>query len=155
MLAVRALAAADAETCEAILRSLPDFFGHEGGLASAFEAIRAGQGTVVESSGSVIGFATWEERTPETAEITWAAVHADSRHAGAGTALIDTLCDELAGRGYKLALAMTSAANKDTSLVDTYIPTRAFWKARGFHPVIELDIWDTNFALLMVRPLAR
>lgn len=48
---------------------------------------------------------------------------------------------------------MTSASNKDDSIPDTYVPTRQFWQARGFHPLIELDIWDTNFALLMVRPL--
>jgi hypothetical protein len=33
------------------------------------------------------------------------------------------------------------------------VPTRQFWKSRGFEPLTELDIWDTNFALLMVRPL--
>ncbi len=153
MFSVRPLATGDAETCDAILRSLPDFFGHEGGLASAFDAIRHQSGEVVASGGEVIGFATWEERTPETAEITWAAVRSESRGAGAGTALIETLCEDLASRGFKLALAMTSAASKDASIPDTYIPTRAFWKARGFHPVIELDIWDTNFALLVVRPL--
>ncbi len=153
MFSVRPLATGDAETCDAILRSLPDFFGHEGGLASAFEAIRHQSGMVVESGGEVIGFATWEERTGETAEITWAAVHADRRGGGAGTALIGALCDALTALGYKLALAMTSAASKDASVPDTYIPTRAFWTARGFRPLIELDIWDTNFALLMVRPL--
>ena len=154
MFSVRPLAPGDAETCDAILRTLPDFFGHEGGLASAFEAVRGQPGVVVEAEGAVVGFATWEERTAETAEITWAAVHREARGRGAGTALIDALCRDMATRGYKLALAMTSAASKDASNPDTYIPTRAFWKARGFHPLIELDIWDTNFALLMVRPLA-
>jgi GNAT superfamily N-acetyltransferase len=153
MFSVRPLAPGDAETCDAILRSLPDFFGHEGGLTSAFGAIRQQVGAVVETDGKVVGFATWEERTAETAEITWAAVHVERRGGGAGTVLIETLCEDLASRGYKLALAMTSAASKDASIPDTYIPTRAFWNARGFHPLIELDIWDTNFALLMVRPL--
>ena len=36
---------------------------------------------------------------------------------------------------------------------DPYDETRAFWFARGFHPLIELDIWETDMALLMVRPL--
>ena len=153
MFAVRPLAPADAETCDAILRSLPDFFGHEGGLASAFEAIRTQAGFVVESEGAVIGFATWEQRTAETAEITWAAIHRDARGGGAGTTLIEALSNDLAGRGYRLALAMTSAASKDAAIPDTYIPTRAFWRRRGFQPLIELDIWDANYALLMVRPL--
>jgi GNAT superfamily N-acetyltransferase len=153
MFTVRALQPADAETCDAIMRSLPDFFGHEGGLASCAEAVRAQTGFVAEDEGRVVGFATWEERKPETAEVTWAAVHRDFRHSGAGTAIIETLCDDLRGRGYRLALAMTSAANKDDSIPDTYVTTREFWQARGFYPLIELDIWDTNFALLMVRPL--
>jgi GNAT superfamily N-acetyltransferase len=135
------------------MRSLPDFFGHEGGLASCAEAVRTQAGFVAEDDGHVIGFATWEERKPETAEVTWAAVHRDFRHSGAGTAIIEALCEDLRARGYKLALAMTSAASKDDLNPDTYVPTRQFWQARGFHPVIELDIWDTNFALLMVRPL--
>ena len=150
---IRALLASDAADCDAIMRSLPDFFGHEGGLASCAEAVRTQSGFVAETDGRVIGFATWEHRTPDPAEVTWAAVHSSDRHAGVGSAIIEALCEDLRGRGYKLALAMTSAANKDASTKDTYVPTRAFWQARGFHPLIELDIWDTNFALLMVRPL--
>src|SRR5688500_14972359 len=135
------------------MRSLPDFFGHEGGRASCAEAVRAQAGFVAEQDENVIGFATWQDRKPETAEVTWAAVHRDFRHSGAGTALIEALCEDLRERGYKLALAVTSAASKDDLIPDTYLPTRQFWQARGFVPLIELDIWDTNFALWMVRPL--
>ncbi len=148
---VRPLRPEDAERCDAVMLSLPEFFGHEGGLASCAEAVRSEAGMVAERDGSVVGFATWEERTAETAEITWAAVHSDHRHSGAGTVLISALCEDFGSRGYKLALAMTSAANKDSSIEDTYVPTRQFWKSRGFEPLIELDIWDTNLALLMVR----
>jgi N-acetylglutamate synthase-like GNAT family acetyltransferase len=152
MFAIRRLNPADADRCDAIMRSLPDFFGHEGGLASCAEAVRSQRGAVAEVEGSVLGFATWERRTDETAEITWAAVQRDHRHSGAGTAIVEAVCAEMRSDGFRLALAMTSASSKDSSQ-DTYVPTRAFWKARGFHPLIELDIWDTNFALLMVRPL--
>lgn len=69
MFTVRALQAGDAGTCDAIMRSLPDFFGHEGGLASRAEAVRTQTGFVAEQDGRVIGGATWEERKPETAEI--------------------------------------------------------------------------------------
>jgi hypothetical protein len=60
---------------------------------------------------------------------------------------------EIRDRGFKLALAMTSAGPKEAGVEDTYVPTRAFWKARGFEPLIELDIWETDRALLQVRPL--
>lgn len=50
---------------------------------------------------------------------------------------------------------MTSAAHKVSNGdgPDPYDATRAFWLRRGFLPLAELDIWDTDFALLMVRPL--
>jgi hypothetical protein len=37
---------------------------------------------------------------------------------------------------------------------DIHEATRRFWMARGFRQLIELDIWDTNIALLLVRPLS-
>ena len=84
---VRPLTVSDAEACDAIMRSLPDFFGHEGGLGSCAEAVRAYEGFAAERDGGVIGFATWERRTDETAEITWEAVHRDQRHGGVATEL--------------------------------------------------------------------
>lgn len=144
----------DASRCEAVIRTLPDFFGHEGGLAECFEAIRTQPGRVVCDEAGPIAFATWTERTPVTAEITWMAVRRDLRHAGIGTRLVEAVCADLQQRGYRLALAMTSAAGKDEhDPADIYAATRAFWFARGFLPLVVLDIWDTNEALLMVRPL--
>jgi GNAT superfamily N-acetyltransferase len=86
------------------------------------------------------------------------AVHRDHRGNGAGTAIIEAATSDLRDHGYSLALAMTSAAHKvpvefPLEGEDSYNATRAFWVARGFHPLIELDIWDTDIALLMVRPL--
>lgn len=81
------------------------------------------------------------------------AVERERRNGGIGTAIIEALVDDLRMRGYKLALAMTSARPKDDAVEDTYGPTRAFWSARGFQPLIELDIWETNGALLQVRAL--
>ncbi|HEX5940473.1 MAG TPA: GNAT family N-acetyltransferase [Dehalococcoidia bacterium] len=135
------------------MRSLPDWFSYEPGLEDCAKAVRTQQGWVATDEGHVIGFATWVERTPATAEITWMAVQRERRNKGIGTAIIEELAKDLAGRGYKLALAMTSAAEKNPRGRDTYDETRAFWRARGFHPLIELDIWQTNIALLQVRPL--
>lgn len=153
---VRPLAHHDAETCDAIMRSLPDWFSHEGGLRACAEAVRTQSGWVAEEAGRVVGFATWEERTPATAEVTWMAVERSRRNDGIGTAIIERLAVDLAGRGYKLALAMTSASSRqEPAGPDSYEDTRRFWLARGFQPLIELDIWDTNIALLLVRSLAR
>ena len=152
---IRPLAPSDADACDAIMRGLPDFFGHEGGLAAYAHAVRAQAGWVAEEAGRVVGFATWETRTPATAEVTWMAVERSRRHAGVGTAIVETLAADLRARGFRLALAMTSAGQKQPRPgPDIYEATRRFWMARGFLPLIELDIWDTNIALLLVRPLA-
>ena len=135
------------------MRGLPDFFSYEPGLADCAKAVRSQSGWVAEESGRLAGFATWVERTTETAEVTWMAVDRNMRHGGIGTAIIEALCEDLRARGYKLALAMTSARPKDDAIEDTYGPTRRFWAARGFHPLIELDIWETDVALLQVSAL--
>jgi GNAT superfamily N-acetyltransferase len=137
------------------MRGLPDFFSYEPGLAACAEAVQCQAGWVADGGGNVVGFATWEKRTAATAEITWMAVDRDRRHGGIGTAIIEALCEGLRPRGYSLALAMTSARPKDESIEDTYGPTRAFWAARGFLPLIELDIWETDVALLQVRALGK
>ncbi|MGD9891027.1 MAG: GNAT family N-acetyltransferase [Dehalococcoidia bacterium] len=152
--AVRPLAPPDAPTCDAIIRSLPEFFGHEGGRADCVAAVRSQDGWVAEVDGRVIGFATWQPRTADAAEITWMAVHRDLRHTGAGTAIVERLVTDLAARGFRLAFAMTSAAHKQpVTGPDPYDDTRRFWVRRGFLPLTELDIWDTDIALILVRPL--
>jgi GNAT superfamily N-acetyltransferase len=151
---VRRLQPDDAGACITIMRGLPDFFGYEPGLEQAAKDLQTQDGWVVVVDGRLAGFATWTERTKATAEITWMAVESERRHQGIGTAIVERLVADLEERGFALALAMTSAGPKpaDPSR-DTYGPTRAFWHARGFHPLIELDIWETDFALLQVRPL--
>jgi GNAT superfamily N-acetyltransferase len=153
-ISIRPLAPADAPVCDEIILGLPDFFGHEGGRADCAAAVRSQAGVVAEEDGRVIGFATWQQRTPVTAEITWMAVHRDRRHHGIGTAIVEAIDTDLHRAGYKLVLVMTSAASKQPAGgPDTYEPTRRFWTSRGFLPLAELDIWDTNVALLLVRPL--
>ena len=153
---VRRLRREDAEACDAILRTLPDFFGYEPGLAQAAEDVRSQEGWVAESAGRVVGFAVWTPRTEVTAEVTWMAVEAGARNSGIGTAIVERLVEELKARGFALALAMTSAGPKPGQPPgDTYIPTRAFWKVRGFQPLIELDIWETDPGAAAGAPAVR
>jgi GNAT superfamily N-acetyltransferase len=151
---LRPLAPADAPSCDEIILSLPEFFGHEGGRADCARAVRSQPGWVAEDGGRVVGFATWQERTPAAAEVTWMAVHRERRHQRIGTAIVEALIADLTERGYRLAFAMTSAASKMPHAVpDTYEETRRFWMSRGFLPLVELDIWDVDIALIQVRPL--
>ena len=151
---VRALSANDGPICDAIMRTLPDWFAYEPGLEECAEAVRTQQGYVAEEEGEVVGFATWASRTDDAAEITWAAVRRDRRNGGIGTAIIEAVAADLKERGYRLALAMTSARSKEPDPTwDSYAETRAFWRARHFYPLIELDIMETDIALLQVRTL--
>ena len=54
--AVRPLAAADADACDGIILSLPYHFGHEGGRADCATAVRNERGLVVVDEQEVVGF---------------------------------------------------------------------------------------------------
>lgn len=154
MLEIRALTPADGPACDAIMRTLPEWFSYEPGLEECAFAVRTQAGTAAVDGDELVGFATWEPRTEDAAEITWAAVRKDRRNGGAGTAIVEALAAHLRARGFKLALAMTSARSKTPDPTwDSYDETRAFWRARRFYPLIELDIWETDVALLQVRAL--
>ncbi|MEO6397415.1 MAG: GNAT family N-acetyltransferase [Tepidiformaceae bacterium] len=155
-LIVRELRISDAPSCDDNVLSLPKWFGHEGGRAACAEAVREQGGIVAEESGQVVGFVTWVRRTPETAEATWMGVHRDERGKQVGTRIIEQLADDLRLGGFKLLLAMTSAASRTpVSGPDAYDDTRQFWQHRGFLLLGEFDLreWETNLALVMVRPI--
>ncbi len=156
MVEIRHLQPADGPVCDAIMRTLPDWFAYEPGLEECARAVREQDGVVAVDDGEVIGFATWAPRTEVSAEITWAAVRKDRRNGGVGTRIIESLAQELSARGFALALAMTSARSKEPDPTwDSYEETRAFWRARNFYPLIELDIWESDVALLQVRALTQ
>jgi len=136
---IRALDPADAPTCDAIVASLPNWFGDEHGLRECAALVREGSGIVYERDDRVVGFLTHARRYPPTAEITWMAVHAEHRSTGVGTALVEAIEHMLAGDGVRLLLAKTLSDREDPG--PEYTATRAFYFARGFAPVVELDIW--------------
>ena len=136
---IRALEPADAPACDAIVAGLSDWFGNEEGIRECAEAVRSSEGFVIEADGVPVGFVTFERRFPSTAEITWIAVAGDLRDRGHGTALVDDLARRLRAEGVVLLLAKTLSDREDPG--PAYAATRAFYLARGFVPVMELDIW--------------
>ncbi len=152
MRVIRAIAPADAAACDAIVASLPDWFGDETGIRECAAAVRSQQGLVCTLDGPVVGFVTHVRHAAAAAELTWLAVHAEHRGAGHGTALIDALLDLLRRDGVRLLSVKTLAESAGDP---GYAETRAFYLARGFEPLIELpDLWDPeNPCLLMLRVL--
>jgi ribosomal protein S18 acetylase RimI-like enzyme len=148
---IRALTPEDAEVCDAIVASLPGWFGDPGGLAECARAVRSQRGLVaLAPDDRVVGFLTWLEHA-DAAEITWMAVDAASRRSGIGRALLDGLVATLRVEGPPVLTVMTlSARDPDPG----YAETRAFYLANGFVTVKEFDLWGPeNPAVLLVRAL--
>lgn len=130
---VRPLTPLDAQTCDAIIASLPYHFGQEEGRRQCAAAVRTQQGLVAERDATVVGFLTVELRFESAAEITWMAVHAAHRRGGIGRAMMDRLAADLRGQDRRLLLVLTlSPSDGPDDVDDGYASTRAFYAANGF-----------------------
>lgn len=150
---IRSLTKNDADDCEAIVRGLPDWFGIEEGIAEARGYLDTQEGLVAEDDERILGFLTFASEFPESAEVTWMAVAADTHRRGIGRALVDALVRELRDRGVRLLLVKTLA---DSHPSPEYAATRAFYRAMGFRPLTVLpEHWDAaNPCLFMVRAVS-
>ncbi|MDQ2742571.1 MAG: hypothetical protein M3Z66_09805, partial [Chloroflexota bacterium] len=50
-------------------------------------------------------------------------------------------------------LAVKTASGHESREDDVYAATRAFYESCGFIPVMDLDIWEDDLALLLVHAL--
>ncbi len=128
----------DAIACDAIIASLPGWFGLEEGIAECAAAVRSQPGLVAEMDGSVVGFLTVARPYPTTPEISWLAVRARDRRRGIGRALIDAISERCRADGDRILLVKTLSDREDPG--PEYAETRAFYLALGFVPVVELDL---------------
>jgi ribosomal protein S18 acetylase RimI-like enzyme len=139
----------DADACDAIVAGLPDWFGNEQGIAECAAAVRSQQGLVADDDEGVRGFLTWEAVSDGVAEITWMAVRADARRSGTGRMLLGGLVDRLRTAGVTDLRVKTLSSRHPSQ---EYAETRAFYRAKGFEEVEELDIWGPeNPAVLLSR----
>jgi len=144
--------AADAAACDAIVASLPAWFGLEEGIRDCAAAVRSQPGLIADLDGRVVGFLTLTRPYPRTPEISWLAVHAAHRGRGIGTALVQRLADDLRAGGDRLLLVKTLSNRIDPG--PEYAQTRAFYLRRGFEPVAELDLYGPeNPIQLLALPL--
>lgn len=144
--------ATHAETCDAIIRGLPDWFGVPQGIAECARAVRTHHGLVAIEAGDVAGFLTDERRSSSVWEITWMAVQADRRGSGIGSQLVRHLITSLLDDARLLTVKTLSDREGDPGA--EYGATRAFYLARGFRPAAELDLWGPgNPCQLLARTL--
>ncbi len=147
-----------AAACDAVIASLPYFFGDPAGARDCADAVRSQRGWVALVDGAVAGFITLHPHFPESAEITWMAVHADHRRSGIGRLLIDAACAGAAAAGARMLCVLTlgpSVPEPPESAADNYESTRRFYRRMGFVPLRELGLreWNDSHALILARAL--
>jgi len=150
---VRVASVDDLDRCLEVVRRLPDYFTPDvpDKIRSDFDRCRC---WVVVDDGKVAGFAVVDKRSPQTAEILWAAVDPDRRRSGLGTRLIEDVLQTLQGEGVRLVEAKTLDRSAGYKLYDATI---AFWEGRGFLKVDVIDplpSWEPgNPCAIYVAPL--
>jgi ribosomal protein S18 acetylase RimI-like enzyme len=143
--------------CDAVIGSLPYFFGDPNGRAECAAAVRGQRGLVaVEGDDSVLGFLTTKQHFNESAELTWMAVRASYRRQGIGRTLINAIMADLSKAGLADVFVLTlgpSVAEPDSE--DNYEGTRRFYQSAGFVPLRELSLrtWSDEYAIILARHL--
>jgi GNAT superfamily N-acetyltransferase len=138
--------------CEAVLRSLPKWFGIEEALRMYVADTARLPTFALSEEGAVVAFLTLQQHFPESWEIHCVAVHAQARNRGHGTALLEHAEQWVARQGAKYLQVKTVA---HTSGSVAYAETREFYLARGFTPLeVFPKLWDPrNPALQLVKML--
>ena len=137
---------------EAILRSLPRWFGIEKALLMyvADSAVKPTFATEVD--GRLTGFLTLAPHFPKAWEVHCLAVSAECRNAGVGSALL-THAERYAAQEGVLFLQVKTVAESSPSA--EYAQTRKFYEAKGFVAMeVFPALWDPwNPALQLVKSL--
>jgi ribosomal protein S18 acetylase RimI-like enzyme len=153
--AIRRLILTDAEGCDAVLASLPYFFGDPDGIAQCHEAVRTERGFVAVDGNTVVGLITLTPHQPGSSEITWLAVHAGHRRGGIGRRLIDASVELLRSEGQQMLFVLTLGPSVPEDVDDGYEGTREFYRRCGFVGLREFGLrdWNDAYALVLVRAL--
>ena len=139
--------------CEAVLRTLPKWFGIEPALLMyARDSGLMPTFALTDTQGAIIGFLTLHKHFPQAWEVHCMAVRAEARSSGLGTRLLAHAESWLAAQGVKFLQVKTVAA---TSASAAYAQTRKFYERRGFTSLeVFPTLWDAhNPALQCIKVL--
>jgi GNAT superfamily N-acetyltransferase len=138
--------------CEAVLRSLPMWFGIEEALLMYARDSGTLPTFAQEGEGGVAGFITLQQHFPESWEVHCIAVAARWRNSGLGTRLLTHSENWLRDQGTKFLQIKTVA---DSSSSREYAETRQFYAARGYAPLeVFPTLWSPkNPALQLIKAL--
>ena len=138
--------------CEAVLRSLPLWFGIEEALLMYARDSGKLPTFAIEDEGRVIGFLSLQEHFTVSWEVHCIAIAAEARNSGHGSKLLGHAESWLQERGGRFLQVKTLAASSESP---GYAESRAFYAARGFLPLeVFPTLWSPrNPALLLVKYL--
>lgn len=141
----------DPEAVRRILGALPSWFGIPEANEHYVRAAGQMPSYLARVDGEVVGVALVERHFPASAEIHLIAVSPEHHGTGVGSALVRAVEEDLLRGGTQVLQVKTVGA----SFADEgYAATRAFYEARGFLPLQEVDglDWDGP-TLIMVKML--
>jgi GNAT superfamily N-acetyltransferase len=138
--------------CEAVLRTLPMWFGIEDALIEYVEATAKYPTFAIELEGSLMAFLTLREHFASAWEVHCMAVSAPMRGRGLGSRLLAHSEDWLKAKGVEFLQVKTVAASSSSK---AYAETRTFYEAKGFMPLeVFPELWDPwNPALQCIKHL--
>lgn len=141
----------DPEATRRILANLPAWFGIPEANEHYVTAAATKDSYLAQLGGVTVGVALVDRHFPTTGEIHLIAVDPGQHGTGAGSALLAALEHDLRTDGARLLEVKTVGASFED---EGYAATRAFYLARGFLPLEEVEglDWDGP-TLIMVKPL--
>lgn len=151
---IRSLQLGEQHECEAVLRSLPDWFGIDESLlqyvADAGDIAKF-QTTFAIESGRAIGFITIRRHFPESAEVHCFAVRPELHRRGVGRALLSWVECILRGVGTRFLQVKTMGPSRPSEF---YARTLSFYRGVGFSPLEEIHgLWGKIPCLILVKDL--
>lgn len=134
--------------CERVLRSLPDWFGHEASLLE-YAANTAKLATfVAEDAGQVIGFLSLRRHFAASWEIDCIAVEGPRREQGIGRAMHAQAELWLYSQGAQLLQVKTLAESHPSA---AYAQTREFYQRLGYLPLeVFPTLWEPGLPVLLL-----
>ena len=141
-----------AETCEQILRALPEWFGIEESIVSYRKDIEKMPTWVAIDNDQIIGFFTVRYHNKYSAEIQVMGVLKEYHYKGVGRALIEHIEKLLREQKVEYLQVKTLGPSRECH---EYKLTRRFYGSAGFRPLEEsTKMWDeANPCLIMVKRL--
>lgn len=134
--------------CEAILRSVPEWFGIEESLLEYVRNTAELPTFVVREGDRILGFMSLRRHFAHAWEIDCIAMHATARGRGYGKVLLHHVEHWLGAQGARLLQVKTIAA---TSPNPHYAMTRLYYEGMGFTPLeIFPELWAPDHPCLQM-----